>query len=78
MSVGKAIGQRIKQLCEEKEMSINGLAVASGVAQSTVNNIMDGSSKNPTVHTVYKLCKGFGIELSDFFTAEIFENMNTK
>ena len=76
MSVGKAIGERIKQLCEEKEMSINGLAMASGVAQSTVNNIMDGSSKNPTVHTVYKLCKGFGIELSEFFTAKMFERMD--
>ncbi len=75
MTVGKAVGQRIKDLCEQKKITINRLAVRSGLAQSTINNIMDGSSKNPTIYTIYKICKGFDIKITEFFEPEWFEEL---
>ena len=42
MTVGEAVRQRIIQLCQERDISINKLSSISGVTQSTVNNIVSG------------------------------------
>ncbi len=39
MTVGEAVRQRIIQLCEERNISINKLSSISGVTQSAINNI---------------------------------------
>ena len=54
--VKDAVALRFKELCEERNISPNALAVRSGV----------------TVPTVKKLCDGLGITLVDFFNASIF------
>ena len=53
-------------------MSIHKLAVESGVAPSTIKNILYGKSKNPGIVTLKMLCDGFGITLIDFFNTEDF------
>lgn len=76
MKVSKAIAWRIKNLCEEKDISINKLALDSGLTQSTLQSIMSGKSKNPTFLTVARVCDTLKIELKDFFDDEIFKNID--
>ncbi len=66
---------RIMKLCEERKMSIHKLAMESGVAPSTIKNILYGKSKNPGVVTIKMLCDGLGITLIDFFNTEDFLNL---
>ncbi len=47
-----AVRARIFELCEEKKMAIYKLSVLSGVAPSTIKNILYGKSKNPGVVTL--------------------------
>lgn len=47
-----------------------------GITQSTLNNIVSGISKNPTVSTIKKVCDGLNISLSDFFDTDIFRNLD--
>ena len=61
MTVGEAVRQRIIQLCQERDISINKLSSISGVTQSTVNNIVSGRNNSATVSTIKKLCDGLGI-----------------
>ena len=63
---------RLLELCDEHRMTINGLAHASGVAPSTVKNIVNGVSRNPGVVTLKKLCDGLGVSVVDFFDTEEF------
>ena len=56
----------IRTLCEQQEISINKLAALSGLAQSTVDSILKGKSKNPTMKTIDKLARGFGMSSEDF------------
>lgn len=42
MNIGEAVRERILQLCQERNISINMLCTMSGVTQSTVNNIING------------------------------------
>ena len=67
--VKDAVALRFKELCEERNISPNALAVRSGVTPSTVYSMLEQSV---TVPTVKKLCDGLGITLVDFFNASIF------
>ncbi len=72
MTIGEAIRQRIIELCQEHDISINKLSSISGVAQSTVNNIVGGRNNSTTVSTIKKLCDGLGITINEFFNSELF------
>lgn len=75
MTVGNVIRERIIQLCQEHNISINKLSSVSGVTQSTVNNIVSGRNNSTTVSTIKKLCDGLGITLSEFFSTPEFDNL---
>ena len=42
------------------------LAKESGLKQSTIDNIIRGTSKNPKVRTLHKIANVFGMTLSEF------------
>ena len=67
-----AVRARIFELCEEKKMAIYKLSVLSGVAPSTIKNILYGKSRNPGIVTLKMICDGFGITLEDFFDSDLF------
>ena len=70
-----AVKNRILTLCEEKRMTINKLATESGVAPSTIKNILYGKSQNPGIVTLKMLCDGMGISLIDFFDTDEFRTL---
>ena len=74
--VKDAVALRFKELCEERNISPNALAVRSGVTPSTVYSMLDSSQQSVTVPTVKKLCDGLGITLVDFFNASIFTTID--
>lgn len=75
MNIGEAVKERILELCNERGLTVNKLSTISGVTQSTVNNIVSGRNNSATVSTVKKLCDGLGITITDFFTSELFQNL---
>lgn len=75
MTVGEAVRQRIIQLCQERDISINKLSSISGVTQSTVNNIVSGRNNSTTVSTIKKLCDGLGITIDEFFHSDLFAGL---
>lgn len=75
MTIGEAVRQRIIQLCEERNISINKLSSMSGVTQSTVNNIVSGRNNSATISTIKKLCDGLGITIEEFFSSALFAGL---
>ncbi len=76
MNLQEAVKQRILGLCNEHQITINKLAMLSGVYQSTVNSLIDGSSKNPKLLTITRICLGLGIELKEFFDDDVFAGLD--
>ena len=72
ITIGEAVRQRILELCQEQDISINALCTRSGVTQSTVNNIVSRRNNSTTVSTIKKLCDGLGITIQDFFDSDLF------
>ena len=75
MTIGKACRQRIRQLCEERNITLNKLAILSGITQSTLNNIASGRNHSVTVSTLQKICDGLEITIRDFFAAPLFSDL---
>lgn len=76
MTISEATQKRIIELCKERNITINRLATLSGITQSTLNNIIKGNSKTPTLQTIVYLCAGFNIEIIDFFSSDLFKNLD--
>lgn len=66
MEYSQLFALRIRQLCTKHEITINKLATMSGLKQSTVDNIIRGTSKNPKVRTLHKIATTFNMTLSEF------------
>lgn len=73
MDTREAIVFRIKQLCEERGLTPNGLSNLSAVSQATVKSILNGESQNPGTVTIKKLCDGLEITLGEFFSTPEFD-----
>ena len=68
-----AVGNRILELCKERGITVNALAVKSNVPPSTLKNIVYGQVGNTGVETVSKLCDGLEITIEEFFSCEEFK-----
>ena len=75
MTIGEACRERILDLCKERGITVNKLAIISGVTQSTLNNIVSGRNNSVTVSTLKKLCDGLEISILDFFSVKIFAEL---
>ena len=75
MNTREAVSKRIYQLCNDKGITPNGISNISAVPQSTIKSILNGESKNPGIVTIKKLCDGFEISLSEFFSTPDFEGL---
>ena len=75
MNIGEAVRYRIIELCDEHHTNVNKLSGASGVTQSTVNNIVNGRNKSTTISTIKKLCDGLGITIQEFFDSDLFRDL---
>ncbi len=75
MNISQAVIKRIEELCKERNLTINALSNISGVTQSTVNDIVKGTTYNAGIATIKKLCDGLGINIRDFFDSDLFTNL---
>ena len=75
MTLTEAIAHRLLELCEERHITLNKMSTICGMTQSTLNNIVNTGSNNPTVSTVKKVCDGLGITLAQFFDAPVFNTL---
>lgn len=65
MTYSDAVIKRLTELCAEKKITVNGLANLSGITQSTVDNLMNGKTKNPKLKTLHKLAVGLDMTVSE-------------
>ena len=61
-----ALGKRIKNLMDQKNIGNKELSEISGVALRTLNNILSGVTDNPTLETMRSIAKALGCTLDDF------------
>ena len=65
--------QRIRRLCAKRRITIHKLAVMGDVSKSTLDNIMQGHTKNPGIKSLHKIALAFNMTLAEFLD---FEELN--
>ena len=75
MTIGQACRKRILELCDRRGITVNKLAILSGITQSTLNNVVSGRNKCITLSTVKTICDGIDISVIDFFEDDLFKDL---
>ena len=76
MTVSEAVISKILNICDEQNITINKLSNICGITQSTLDNIVNGNSKNPKLLTIVRICDGLNIKLHEFFNDPVFSNLD--
>ena len=76
MKTRACVVNRIKELILQKHVTVSSLAQMSGLAPTTLKNVLSGVSRNPGIVTIKKICDGLDITLNDFFDTEEFRNLD--
>lgn len=76
MKLKEAVSKRITDLCKERNITPNKLAETSTVPASTLRDMINCHTENPSALVIFQLCKALNISLEQFFNCEIFNNNN--
>lgn len=60
------VNDKIKELMNERKMSVYNLSQLSGITQSTLATMFSRGTP-PKIDTLYEICKVFNITLAQFF-----------
>jgi transcriptional regulator with XRE-family HTH domain len=69
-AVSVNVGERLRELREERNISMRTLAARSGLSANALSMIERGKA-SPSVSTLYKLAEALGISITSFFATEI-------
>lgn len=75
MTLENAIRKRIKELAEEKNITINKISTLAGLTHTTLLSFMNNETHDPRISTLLHICEAFDIDLQDFFDSPIFKNV---
>ena len=75
MTIAEATVKRLLELCSERNITINKISNISGITQSTVSDIVNGTTTNTGIVTIKKLCNGFDISVRAFFDSPLFDDL---
>ncbi len=76
MVLSEVVSKRIKEILKERNLTQYGLFKLSGVPQSTISAIIKCENKSVVLSTIYDICSGIGMELSEFFNTKDFKLEN--
>ncbi len=75
MNVKQATVLRFQAIMKQRNIRPNELANISGVTPSTVYSMLDERRKELSINTIKKLCDGLEMTLGEFFSVEVFDNL---
>ena len=76
MNTVTAVKNRILQLCEERNITINKLAETSTIPPSTLRAIVNCKVENLSSMVIYQICKTLKISLKEFYDSKLFEDID--
>lgn len=71
-----SIESKLKELMQEKNLSVAQVAESSGITRSSIHSILSGSNDNPSSKTLLKISKVLGVSLDYFLGHDIKTNID--
>ncbi len=73
MKLKDSIAKRVQELCDENNLTVHGLSLKTGVANSTLCDIVKANNTSIQIKFIYGICAGLNISLSEFFNSPYFD-----
>ena len=73
-TVARAVVLRIKEILQEKDMSIYRLEKNTAMSHNTMQTLMRAENNSVNLKTVLLVCRGLGISAEYFFSSPLFED----
>lgn len=64
MTYSEAISKRLKQICEERNITVNKLSTLTGITHSTIHDLISAKTTNPKLKTLHKIAVGLNMTVS--------------
>lgn len=74
-NTNNALANRLKELCQEKNISYRELGEKIGMSGTRIARIANGMTSNPGVYTMIQICDGLGVSLDEFFGTDEFKEL---
>lgn len=68
-----SIAKRVQDLCDENNLTVHGLSLKTGVANSTLCDIVKANNESVQIKFIYGICAGLNISLKEFFSSPYFD-----
>lgn len=76
MQLNEAVSKRILELLDEQNMTQYRLFKRTGVAKSTIANVVKCVYPSVSLRIIHELCQGFEINIAEFFASPLFDEEN--
>lgn len=76
MKLKDAFVERLKKILKDRGLTQYALFKLSGVPQSTISTILNSDTKSIRLRTIYDICSGLGMEISEFFDDKLLKLEN--
>ena len=75
MPVKDAVVERFREICVQRKIKWNELAVRAGVTPSSVYSMADERRRELSINLIKKLCDGLDMTLGEFFSTPMFDEL---
>lgn len=75
MKAQEAVRQRIIELAQKKNLSINKVANNCYINTSTITSLLNGHSNKSEIATISRICYGLGVSVREFFDSPLFDDL---
>ncbi len=72
MTIGEAFKIRFYELLNEKNITIHKFVKDNCIARSTLVNILNGNTKNPSMGILFQVSYGFELTPIEFLNCDVF------
>lgn len=76
MKLTEAISKRIQNLLNYRNLKPYYLFKNGGMPRSTISNVINCKKKRVSSDTIYQICTILGISLEEFFSDDLFKNLD--
>ena len=76
MNLAQAVGKRIRQLIESKNITQYRLAKITCLSQNGLSNLLNGKTKDVKFSTIYLTCQFLNVSLEEFVSSPLFTPEN--
>lgn len=74
-NTNNVLGNRLRELCVEKNMSYRALGEKIGMPETRILRIARGMTSNPGIFVMISICDGLGVTLDEFFGTDEFKEL---